>query len=317
MAIIDEQAPGHPRKLEFAVNYAGWLYRVDRLEDSVTLLRDTLVALDGTPDRHLWAYANRDMATYAFAAGAIEDSLRANREYLVAAPELYGPATPQTVVAEVLLARHLSLAGLHEAALEVMQRALAKHPVIGNFSLATELAEMRIDAGEDELAMREYDPDDQSEDANARLLGLKFLCAAGDLEALAARVRSFDPDVLAGGSPLDRRLLAWRHLMLAALARRAGEDSTPNLAAAYSTLAETRRLITLEKWRLLRELLPLYATPDSVPPGLTTAWDSVARQRERARAILLSDYLTEDLPAYRNLEAPPTPRDPPPLACLR
>jgi tetratricopeptide (TPR) repeat protein len=317
MAIIDAQAPGHPRRLEYSVNYAGWLYRVGRLESAVTLLRDTLAALHGTPDRHLWAYANRDLATYAFATGDIEDSLRANREYLLAAPELYGGNAPQTAAAEVLLARHLSLAGLHEAALEIMQRALTAHPVISNFNLAAYLAEMRLDAGQVERAMREYDPFDAPDDPNATLLGLKFMCAVDDLDALAARVQALEPDALAGGSHLDRRLLAWRHLMAAALARHAGEDPAPELEAAYSIVAETPRLSTIEEWRLLRELLSLYPTPDAVPAGLRSAWDSLTRQQALARTMLQNDYLPADTSAYRHLSLSYMPRRPLPLACLR
>jgi hypothetical protein len=105
--------------------------------------------------------------------------------------------------------------------------------------------------------------------------------------------------------------------MSAALNRRAGKDPTPELEAAYSILVETPRITTIEEWRLLRELMSLYATPDTMPAGLRTAWDTVVRQQTLARTVLQENYLPADLPAYRQLSLSYSPQRPRPLACLR
>jgi tetratricopeptide (TPR) repeat protein len=316
MAIVDRHAPGHPSKLEFAINYAGWLFRTGALESSVDLIRDTLAELTGTPDRHLWAYANRDLATYAFATGDMDVSTRAMLEFMSAAPELYGENSPDAGVAGVMYARYLSLAGFHPASLGVLQQAMDAQPRLGPFDLAAFRAELRIDAGLPDAAIQDYRPGDNPDDPNAAVLDLKFACIQEDYTGLESRVAAIDP-ANPDESHLHGRLLAWRALMAAALARHDGEDFLPQLESAFITVSETPRLSSLEEWRLMREIAAMYPTVTPMPAEMRSAWNALQSQRIRAREILLAEGPHENIEGLESFALPDAEAEPLPLACLR
>ena len=321
MAMVDEHAPGHPIKLKFAANYAGWLYRTGKAQLAVELLQDTITDMKGKPARHHWAIAHRDLAFYAFSTESIDLSIRANLEFLTAAPELYGEDSPNVAVASVMLARHLSLGGINSAALDVIQRAYELHPRLEVFDLAAFRAELQIDAGSFDAAIRGYQPGDNSKDPNAVLLKLKFACIRNDLQELEAEVAAIDPTQL-GDSHIDGRLLAWRTLMNSALTHQLGREPVLELESVYSKWTRTQRVTGLEKWRFLRGIVAAHGGDTVLPGKFADEWAAIERQRGVAREILVNDGRVAELAnapisALSRSLASPTPSGLPALVGLK